>query len=67
MFNRFLNIKKRPLQTNTTSSSDESKLSRKTIVLNVFTKNIAKGIYCNLTSGIFVCVFGLIENYRVDL
>ena len=30
---------------------------KKTIVLNVLTKSKAKGIYCNLPSGIFVCAF----------
>ena len=28
----------------------------KTIVLNVLTKNKAKGIYWNLPSGVFVCI-----------
>lgn len=35
-----------------TSTSDESKLRKKTIFLTVLTKNKAKGIFCNLTSRI---------------
>lgn len=41
--------------------------TKNNIVLNVLTKNKAKGIYCNLTSSTFVGVFWLIQNYRVDL
>ena len=48
------------MQTSTTFSPDESKLHKKQLLLliiMVLTKNKAKDIYCNLPSGIFVCLF----------